>query len=52
MGGLGALLGFAVVGGMFLAAAAVFWIVLRAILWLVLLPFRILFWLLARRSSS
>jgi hypothetical protein len=47
MGGLGTLFGFAVLGGIFIAAAAVFWFALKAILFIVLLPVRLVIWLIA-----
>lgn len=47
MSGFGALLGFAVVGGMFIAAAAMFWFLIKALFWLILLPVRLLVWVIA-----
>jgi hypothetical protein len=40
-----ALLVIAVLGGMFIAAAVLFLFFLKAVFWVILLPFRLLFWL-------
>lgn len=46
MSGSGALLGFAVVGGLFIAAA-VFWFLVKVFFWVILLPVRLLVWIMA-----
>ena len=45
--GLGTLFGFAMVGGLFIAAAAIGWFIVKVILAVILLPFRLLLWLVA-----
>ncbi len=45
--GLGTFFGLAMVGGLFLAAAAIGWFILKVILAVILLPFRLLLWLVA-----
>ena len=45
--GFGTLFGFAMVGGLFIAAAAIGWFIVKVILAVILLPFRLLFWLVA-----
>jgi hypothetical protein len=47
MGGLGALFGFALLGGIVLAAALAFWLVARIVFAILLFPVRLVLWLVA-----
>jgi hypothetical protein len=47
MTGPSTFLGIAIVGGLFIAAAALFLFLFKLLFWLVLLPFRLLVWLIA-----
>lgn len=45
--GLGTLFGLVMVGGLFIAATAICWVIVKVFLAVILLPFRLLIWLVA-----